>query len=431
MSDAQSSALIEVKGLYKLFGPDAHKHMPLVHQGLSKDEILARTGHTLGLKDINLTIEKGQISVIMGLSGSGKSTLIRHFNRLIDPTEGNIMVDGTDVMTLGQNELENFRRHKMSMVFQRFGLFPHRTVLDNAAYGLTVQGVSKKEATERGAEWLEIVGLAGYEKQYPSQLSGGQQQRVGLARALATNAEILLMDEAFSALDPLIRSEMQDQLVELQEKLHKTIIFITHDLDEALRLGSNIAILKDGELVQDDRPEEILLNPKTDYVEAFVRDVNRARALTVETVMQPQINRITAETIAGALRQMNKHDDDYAYHVTDEGYQGIVSQEALEEAVSQDNGDAALCEKIYEDVPSVAPDAVLEDILPETIGADYPVPVVDEEGEIQGELSREALAEVLSPDQVNPEEEGKDKGEAPKSADPASDKAEEKSPVPA
>ncbi len=406
MSEKNNDTLIEVKGLYKLFGSEAEKHMPLVHQGLSKDEILAKTGHTLGLKDINLKINRGEISVIMGLSGSGKSTLIRHFNRLIDPTEGNILVDGTDVMTLDQNELEQFRRYKMSMVFQRFGLLPHRTVLDNAAYGLTVQGLSKKEANERASEWLETVGLGGYEKQYPSQLSGGQQQRVGLARALATNAEILLMDEAFSALDPLIRSEMQDQLIELQEKLHKTIIFITHDLDEALHLGNRIAILKDGELVQDDKPEEILLNPATDYVEAFVRDVNRARALTVETVMQPQICRISADSIADALKQMRKLDDDYAYHVTDEGYQGTVSQETLEEAVREDNGDAALCEKVYEDVPIVAPDAVLEDILPETINADYPVPVVDEEGEIQGELSREAIADVLSPDLV-PEEQAK------------------------
>ncbi|MCV6546313.1 MAG: glycine betaine/L-proline ABC transporter ATP-binding protein [Cohaesibacter sp.] len=400
MSEQENATLIEVKGLYKLFGSDAQKHMPLVHEGLSKDEILAKTGHTLGLKDINLTIKRGDISVIMGLSGSGKSTLIRHFNRLIDPTEGQILVDGTDVMTLNPNELEKFRRHKMSMVFQRFGLLPHRTVLENASYGLTVQGVSRKEAEDRAVEWLETVGLAGYEKQYPSQLSGGQQQRVGLARALATNAEILLMDEAFSALDPLIRSEMQDQLIELQEKLHKTIIFITHDLDEALHLGNRIAILKDGELVQDDKPEEILLNPATDYVEAFVRDVNRARALTVETVMQPQICRIAADTISEALKQMRKTDGDYGYHVNDDGYQGIVSQEALEEAVRKDNGDDALCEKIYEDVPIVAPDAVLEDILPETINADYPVPVVDEEGEIQGELSREAIAEVLSPEQV-------------------------------
>ena len=392
-----SDALIEVKGLYKLFGTEPEKHMPLVHQGLSKDDILAQTGHTLGLKDINLKINKGDISVIMGLSGSGKSTLIRHFNRLIDPTEGQIIVAGEDVMKLSAAELEDFRRHKMSMVFQRFGLLPHRTVLDNAAYGLTVQGVKKKEANERAIEWLETVGLAGYENQYPSQLSGGQQQRVGLARALATNAEILLMDEAFSALDPLIRSEMQDQLIELQEKLHKTIIFITHDLDEALRLGNNIAILKDGELVQDDKPEEILLNPATDYVEAFVRDVNRARALNVETVMQPAAFRITAETIGEALKQMRAHKDDYAYHVTDDGYQGTLTQESLEEYYQED-AKAKLTDEHYEDVPHVAPDAPLEEVLPETLSADYPVPVVDEEGEFHGTLSRDDLAEVLSAD---------------------------------
>ena len=425
-----SDALIEVKGLYKLFGNEPEKHMPLVHQGLSKDDILSKTGHTLGLKDINLKIYKGDISVIMGLSGSGKSTLIRHFNRLIDPTEGQIMVAGEDVMKLSPAELEKFRRHKMSMVFQRFGLLPHRTVLDNASYGLMVQGVKKKEAQERAIEWLETVGLGGYENQYPSQLSGGQQQRVGLARALATNAEILLMDEAFSALDPLIRSEMQDQLIELQEKLHKTIIFITHDLDEALRLGNNIAILKDGELVQDDKPEEILLNPATDYVEAFVRDVNRARALNVETVMQPAAFRITAETIGEALKQMRTHKDDYAYHVTDEGYQGTLTQESLEEFYEEDSK-AKLCEDHYEDVPQVAPDAPLEEILPETLAADYPVPVVDEEGEFHGSLSRDDLAEVLSPDTGSDDEQSVEEAKGDEKGDPSNREAEEKKPEPA
>ncbi|TLP42869.1 glycine betaine/L-proline ABC transporter ATP-binding protein [Cohaesibacter sp. CAU 1516] len=428
-----SDTLIEVKGLYKLFGNEPEKHMPLVHQGLSKDDILAQTGHTLGLKDINLKIKKGDISVIMGLSGSGKSTLIRHFNRLIDPTEGQIIVDGEDVMKLSEKELEQFRRHKMSMVFQRFGLLPHRTVLDNASYGLTVQGVSKAEAHERGVEWLATVGLAGYENQYPSQLSGGQQQRVGLARALATNAEILLMDEAFSALDPLIRSEMQDQLIELQEKLHKTIIFITHDLDEALRLGNNIAILKDGELVQDDKPEEILLNPATDYVEAFVRDVNRARALNVETVMQPQAFRITAATIGEALKQMRAHSDDYAYHVTDEGYQGTLTQESLEEYYQED-AKAELCEEHYADVPHISPDAPLEEVLPETLSADYPVPVVDDEGEFHGSLSRDDLAGVLSNESSSEENNAKSKDaeEGVEASSEAREKASEaKKPEPA
>ena len=332
----EAEALIRIEGLYKLFGNNPKKHMPLVHQGKSKDEILAATGHTLGLKDINMTINKGEIFVIMGLSGSGKSTLIRHFNRLIDPTEGVIEVEGTDVMQLPEKDLQNFRRHKMSMVFQRFGLLPHKTVVDNVAYGLSIQGVSKTESKAKAVEWLETVGLGGYEDQYPAQLSGGQQQRVGLARALCTDAEILLMDEAFSALDPLIRSEMQDQLIELQEKLHKTIIFITHDLDEALRIGDRIAILKDGEMVQQGEPEEILLNPATDYVEAFVRDVNRARALTVETVMKDPAYRITADTIEEALKQMKGFKEDYGYYINDEGYQGVVTEEALQEAYDED-----------------------------------------------------------------------------------------------
>jgi len=235
------------------------------------------------LRDINLEIEKGQIFVIMGLSGLRKSTLVRHFNRLIDPTEGAIYVGGIDVMNLSQMELEEFRRHRMSMVFQRFGLLPHRTVLENVAFGLSIQKIAKAEREEKAQEWLRSVGLDGYEDQYPSQLSGGQQQRVGLARALCTDPEILLMDEPFSSLDRLIRSGMQDLLVELQDKLHKTIVFITHDLDEALRLGHQIAILKDGVLSQVGRPEEILRNPADDYVEAFVRDVNRARGLSTIT----------------------------------------------------------------------------------------------------------------------------------------------------
>lgn len=389
-----SEAFIQVESLYKLFGPEPGKVMPLVHQGLGKDEILAQTGHTLGLKDINLNIARGRIFVVMGLSGSGKSTLIRHFNRLIDPTEGRISIDGTDIMDLSQGDLEKFRRHRISMVFQRFGLMPHRTVIENVAYGLRVQGVARTERLQKAREWIETVGLAGYENQYPSQLSGGQQQRVGLARALCTDADILLMDEAFSALDPLIRSEMQDQLIELQEKLHKTIIFITHDLDEALRLGDRIAILRDGLLVQEGSPDEILLNPADDYVEAFVKDVNRARALTVETVMKPPACRITADTISGALKQMRSSPGDFGYYVTDEGYQGVISQQALEQAAE---GDASveLCEQVLETVPGVSPEALIEEVLPETLDADYPLPVVDESGGLQGQLSRESLARVL------------------------------------
>lgn len=393
---SNADVLIQVKDLYKVFGDKPEGVMPMVKAGKSKDEILAETGHTVGLKEIDLEIKRGEIFVIMGLSGSGKSTLIRHFNRLIEPTAGEIIVEGTDVMKLNTKELEQFRRHKMSMVFQRFGLMPHYTVLDNVAYGLKIQGVDKSIREQKAVEWLETVGLKGYEEQYPNQLSGGQQQRVGLARALCTDAEILLMDEAFSALDPLIRSEMQDQLIELQHKLNKTIIFITHDLDEALRLGDRIAILKDGLLVQQGEPEEILLHPADEYVEAFVKDVNRARALTVETVMKEPEHRITAETIGEALKEMKKGAYDYGHVVDDSGsYQGTVTQEWLEEEAKGGNADSTWEEADLTETTTITSDAVLETVIPETLEADHPIPVVDEEGQLQGELSRSSLAEVL------------------------------------
>ena len=384
--------VLKIENLYKIFGNNPKSVMPLIEAGTSKSDILAETGHTIGLKNINLTIKKGEIFVIMGLSGSGKSTLIRHFNRLIDPSAGKILMEDTDVMTLSPKELQDFRRHKMSMVFQRFGLMPHWTVIKNVAYGLAVQGVNKNQRLTKAKEWLKIVGLDGYAEQYPSQLSGGQQQRVGLARALCTDAEILLMDEAFSALDPLIRSEMQDQLIELQEHLHKTIIFITHDLDEALRIGDRIAILKDGELSQVGTPPEILLNPADAYVEAFVRDVNRARALTVETVMKPPSLRITTENIEEALEQMRQTSEEYGYYINDDKYHGIVLQENLENAR---NNAKKLVSEALEDIPIISPDDLLERVIPETLDTEYPLPVVNEDGLLQGELSRASLAEVL------------------------------------
>ena len=394
-NEAQKQPLIQIKNLYKIFGKKPANVMSMVRAGLSKDDILAKTGHTVGLKAINLDIHKGEIFVIMGLSGSGKSTLIRHFNRLIDPTEGQILVEGIDVMKLNTKELEQFRRNKMAMVFQRFGLMPHRSVLDNVAYGRSVQGIDKATRNAKATQWLETVGLTGYEQQYPSQHSGGQQQRVGLARALCTDAEILLMDEAFSALDPLIRSEMQDQLIELQKKLHKTIIFITHDLDEALRIGDRIAILKDGNLIQVGEPVDILLNPADDYVEAFVKDVNRPRALTVETVMKPPAYRLTADTTGEALKQMKRIPANYAYYVTDEGFQGVVCQEALEDAVKTDE-EAPMEEFKVEEMDPISPDALLESIIPATMESDFPLPVVDADGDLQGELSRSHLADVLA-----------------------------------
>lgn len=388
---------VSIQSLYKVFGDAPTNVIPLIESGKDKQAILEETGHTVGLKNINLSIKKGEIFVIMGLSGSGKSTLIRHFNRIIEPTQGEILVDGHDVLKLDKQALQDFRRHKIAMVFQHFGLLPHIKVIDNVAFGLKVQGVDKTERQEKAKQWLADVGLAGYETKYPSQLSGGQQQRVGLARALCTDADILLMDEAFSALDPLIRSEMQDQLIELQEKLHKTIIFITHDLDEALRLGDRIAILKDGELVQVDEPKEILLNPADDYVEAFVRDVNRARALTVDNVMKPPANRITAATIGEALTNMRNFSKDYAYVVCEEeGYQGAVLQETLEKAIKTDAKTSDPLDEFYINITEIAPSDLLEEVIPDTLDTDKPLPVVDKKGELRGVLSKSRLAEALS-----------------------------------
>ncbi|SMY35151.1 quaternary amine ABC transporter ATP-binding protein [Photobacterium andalusiense] len=401
MSHQQNSApLIQVKNLYKIFGPKDKQVLTKVKAGQSKDAILAETGHTVGLSDINLNIYAGEIFVIMGLSGSGKSTLIRHFNRLIEPTEGSIIIEDTDVMTLNASQLQDFRRHKMSMVFQRFGLMPHRTVLQNVGYGLSVQGAKPAQWQQQAQQWLTTVGLTGYEQSYPANLSGGQQQRVGLARALCTNAEVLLMDEAFSALDPLIRSEMQDQLIELQEKLHKTIIFITHDLDEALRLGDRIAILRDGKLIQQGKPVDILLNPADDYVEAFVKDVNRARALTVATVMKPQGVRISAETIGEAVAEMRNAKDDYGYFIDDDGYQGVITQQTLED-INEADYNKAIDQSMLETVPAITTDALLETVIPETLDSDHPLPVINEAGDVTGRLSRSTLAEALS-DQAVP-----------------------------
>ncbi|WP_439253440.1 quaternary amine ABC transporter ATP-binding protein [Pseudomonas monteilii] len=271
MSAKQTMNKIEVKNVFKVFGARAEDALQLIRQKKTKDQVLAETGCVVGVNDLSLSIGSGEIFVIMGLSGSGKSTLVRHFNRLIDPTSGEILVDGEDILQYDLQALREFRRHKISMVFQSFGLLPHRTVLDNVAYGLKVRGESKAMCTDRALHWINTVGLKGYEKSYPHQLLGGMRQRVGLARALAADTDIILMDEAFSALDPLIRAEMQDQLLELQKTLHKTIVFITHDLDEAVRIGNRIAILKDGRLIQVGTPKEILYQPADEYVDRFVQ----------------------------------------------------------------------------------------------------------------------------------------------------------------
>ncbi len=303
---------IKIRHLYKIFGPDGARYVDAVKDGLSKAELNEKHGHVLGLRDINIEIPSGGIQVIMGLSGSGKSTLIRHINRLIDPTAGEVLVDGVDVVKMQASELREFRRHQTAMVFQKFALLPHRTVLDNTVFGLEIQGIPRQQCADIAMRWIERVGLKGFEQKYPNQLSGGMQQRVGLARALANDAPVLLMDEAYSALDPLIRTDMQTVLLDLQREIRKTIVFITHDLDEALRLGDQIAILRDGEVIQQGTSQDIVLRPADDYVANFVKEVNRGRVIHVEAVMEQLVSQpssagatvCAASTIEEAVRAL-------------------------------------------------------------------------------------------------------------------------------
>lgn len=299
----ESEVKIAIRNLYKVFGPDPQRALKAVKdEGLGKPELLERYNHVLGLRDINVDVKDGEITVIMGLSGSGKSTLIRHVNRLIDPSAGEIIFEGRDILGCSDQELRKIRREQMSMVFQNFALLPHKTVAENAALALEVRGFSRDEYMPEAEKWLDRVGLQGYAASYPHQLSGGMQQRVGIARALTSNADIMLMDEAFSALDPLIRTDMQDLLLELQQELRKTILFITHDLDEALKLADHLVILKDGHIVQQDEPQTILLEPRDPYIVDFVSDINRARVLRVRSVMDK--NRATGDiNIAGEIDQ--------------------------------------------------------------------------------------------------------------------------------
>ncbi len=317
---------VSLREVYKIFGPRDKAMMTRVRAGLGKEKLLAEHGHVLGLQDINVDMQAGEITVVMGLSGSGKSTLIRHLNRLIDPTAGEILVDGEDVTKLSDADLRRLRQDKMAMVFQKFALLPHRTVLQNAATALAVQGADRDTQDSEARKWLKRVGLAGYEMRYPAQLSGGMQQRVGIARALTAGTDIMLMDEAFSALDPLIRTDMQDLLLELQVELQKTIIFITHDLDEALKLADHLVILKDGAVVQQGEPQGILLNPADPYIEDFVSDINRARVLRVRSVMsaptgaEPQIaGEVQADDTLERLIALSQGDTSCTYRVMSEG----------------------------------------------------------------------------------------------------------------
>ena len=316
--------MVRMRGLYKIFGERGKGVLHHVQSGMGKEELLARHGHVLGLNNINVDMQAGEITVVMGLSGSGKSTLIRHLNRLIEPTVGEIIVQGEDVMGLSADGLRKARQEKMSMVFQKFALLPHKTILKNAGMPLSVRGHDEATCDKEARKCLDRVGLVGYENHYPAQLSGGMQQRVGIARALTANTDIMLMDEAFSALDPLIRTDMQNLLLELQKELHKTIIFITHDLDEALKLADHLVILKDGAVVQQGEPQGILLNPCDPYIEDFVSDINRARVLRVRSVMSAVseadiAGEVDADKSLEDLITLSDGDTNHIYRVTDNG----------------------------------------------------------------------------------------------------------------
>jgi len=316
---------ISIRNLYKIFGADPQSVLPLARAGMDKAELLEAHRHVLGLRDINVDMVAGQITVIMGLSGSGKSTLIRHLNRLIEPTSGEVVVNGEDVLAYNAEQLRKLRRVNMSMVFQKFALLPHRTVLENAGTPLEVQGIPRGQWEDEARKWLQRVGLEGQDNQFPHQLSGGMQQRVGIARALTSNADIMLMDEAFSALDPLIRTDMQDLLLELQAELHKTVVFITHDLDEALKLADHLVILKDGEVIQQGEPQHILLHPNDPYIVDFISDINRARVLRVRSVMER-----TAEPRSGLAGEVDANDN-------------------LESVIALSGGDTALSYRVMRD----------------------------------------------------------------------------------
>lgn len=387
--------IISVEGLTRVFGQDPQKALELRNSGCSKEEIYEETGDTLALYNVSFEVMPGEIFVLMGLSGSGKSTLLRCINRLIEPTGGRILIDGEDIVGMSQEELRAVRRRKLGMIFQSFALLPHRTVLDNVVFGLEVQGIPEDERYQRGEELLRMVGLGDYGASMPSHLSGGMKQRVGLARALAGDPEILLMDEAFSALDPLIRREMQDELLDLQQRLNRTIIFVTHDLDEALKLGDRIALMRDGEIVQVGTPEEILTNPENAYVERFVAGVDMTKVLSASDVMRhPEpVARCTAGPRV-ALHLMEEHDIGSVF-VVDRGrrLKGLVTLDGTLEAVRAGRG---LEEIITTDIPTVALDTPLTDIISVIAGSPYPVAVVDDENRLQGLVFRGAILGALA-----------------------------------
>lgn len=388
---------IDVKGLTKIFGKKSQidKAADLLDQGKKKDEILEKTGATVGVSRADLNIKKGEIFVIMGLSGSGKSTLVRMLNRLIEPTEGQVLIDDQNIMDMDDEALRDIRREKISMVFQNFGLFPHRTILENTEYGLEVQGIGKEERQEKAERALDNAGLLSYKDQKPGQLSGGMQQRVGLARALANDPEILLMDEAFSALDPLIRRDMQDELIEMQEALQKTIVFITHDLNESLRLGDRIAIMKDGEVVQVGTGEEILTNPANDYVKRFVKDVDRSKIITAENIMQRSANLNISHDGPRVAKQRMEDENLSNMLVIDKErkLQGYVTDDDVVKAIR----DGLKLEDILrKDIPTVSKDKLMNELYDIISDIQTPIAVTDDNNKLLGIIIRKYILDALA-----------------------------------
>ena len=393
---------IHIEHVFKVFGEQPQQALELVRQGHSKQQILEKTGQSIGVFDAHFTIEAGEIFVVMGLSGSGKSTLVRMLNRLIEPTAGRIVVDGQDINTLSDGALRELRRKDISMVFQSFALMPHMTVLDNTAFGLELAGVDKAQRQQAAQAALEQVGLGAWGASYPDELSGGMQQRVGLARALAADPAILLMDEAFSALDPIIRTEMQSELLRLQQIKRRTIVFISHDLDEAMRIGDRIAIMKDGQVVQVGAPEDILRNPADDYVRSFVRGVDAAAVFKAgDIARKPQV--VVAEQAGkgsrAALKQLEDQDREYAYVVTAaQRYLGIVSVDSLRKALAGHVGPLGLSHAYLDSVEPIAADEPVSGLFGKVAQAPYAMPVVADDGRFRGAISKTTLLKFLDRD---------------------------------
>lgn len=387
--------ILEVKNLTKIFGKKQKAALEMVKQGKSKTEILEKTGATVGVYDASFEIKEGEIFVIMGLSGSGKSTLVRMLNRLIDPSSGNIYLDGKDIAKMNVEDLRNIRRHDINMVFQNFGLFPHRTILENTEFGLEMRGVSKEERTTLAEKALDNAGLLPFKDQYPSQLSGGMQQRVGLARALANSPKILLMDEAFSALDPLIRREMQDELLDLQDTNKQTIIFISHDLNEALRIGDRIALMKDGEIMQIGTGEEILTNPANDFVREFVEDVDRSKVLTAQNIMiKPLTTVLEIDGPQVALTRI--HREEVSMLMATNRRRQLLGSLTADAAIEARKKDLPLSEVIDKDVVTVSKDTVITDIMPLIYDSSAPIAVTDDNDRLLGVIIRGRVIEALA-----------------------------------